>query len=175
MDNEDRVATGRSEYYIRDGVFVVAIATALLLLQLLVYALKWTDSPVLFPFGLFAGCALLIGLLTLAVGARALRCRSCGVGLHPDRFVMVSKSAAIGVADALTRGDGAAIVRAIAARPRQSQERWVRLCLEYCPKCGRVVVAHLEQEKAFGSPSPRRLFAGDDATALLKMSEIDLG
>ncbi|MFH0180391.1 hypothetical protein [Streptomyces cacaoi] len=174
MDNEDLVATGRSEYYIRDGLFVVSIAAALLVLQLFAYALKWTDSPVLFPFGLFAGCALLTGLLIVALGARALRCRSCGVGLHPHRFVMVSKSAVIGVSDALTRGDGVAIVRAIAARPRKSREPWVRLCLEYCPKCGRVVVARLEQEKAFGR-SPRRVFAGDDATALLEISEIDLG
>ncbi|MGI5380845.1 hypothetical protein ACQEV2_43190 [Streptomyces sp. CA-251387] len=175
MGNEDLVVTGRSEYHIRDGIFVVAIAAALLFLQFLVYVLKWTDSPILFPFGLFAGCVALIGLLILALGARALRCRLCGVGLYPDRFVMVSKSAAIGVADALARGDAAAIVGAIAARPRQSQEHGVRLCLEYCPKCGRVVVAHLEQGKAFGSPSPRRVLAGDEATALLEISEIDLG
>ena len=176
-DDCELVVRGRSNYYLRDGRFVLAIGGGFLVLQLLVYAIGWTDRVLLFPFGVMAAAAFLFGGAILLFGANARCCGLCGEGLQPDRYIAVTQDALPAVADALRAGDVAAILAAVAADPYEIGDKWVSLKIEYCPKCGQVALVHLDQQHAFAPPGwPRPgTFAAPDVAQLVAASEVDTG
>jgi hypothetical protein len=164
---EGLVERGRSSWYVRDGVFCLALAGLFAVLQLVVLLPGWAEG-LLFPFGFCAvGCAA-IGLVQVGVGQRAWCCSACGVGLHPDRVLRVSGPARPLVRSALAAEDAAAIVAAVAAHPYGGEKRWWQLHLERCPRCGRVARVHLEDDPGWVA------MAGDDVAHLIDVAEVDL-
>jgi hypothetical protein len=175
-DDRKLVVRDRSSYYMRDGQFVLAIGGVLLVLQLLVYVVGWTDQVLLFPFGLMAAAAFLIGGGILLIGTNARGCGLCGEGLQPDRYIAVTEGAVPAVADALRGGDAAAIMAAVVADPYEVGDKWASLKIEYCPKCGQVALVHLEEQHAFTPPSwrPPHTFTGPAVASLLAVSEVEI-
>lgn len=169
------VVRGRSSYYMRDALYTLSIGAAFLVLQLLTYALGWTDNLLLVPFGIGAAAAFLIGLALVGIGSWSRRCRSCGVGLHPDRYVVVAEPAFSDVADALDRGDAAGIVAAVTAQPRLPEDKWLQLQVEYCPKCERVAVLSLERPMFVRNWPRTRVCSGEGVQSLLEIAEVHLG
>jgi predicted RNA-binding Zn-ribbon protein involved in translation (DUF1610 family) len=171
---EGLVERGASSWYRRDAVFCLALAGVFAVLQIVVVLPGWAEG-VLFPFGFLAlGCGV-IAASQFAVGSHAWRCKACGVGLHPDRYVEVSEAARPLVLDAVRAEDAQAIVDAVQSHPRDGATTWWRLWIEHCPNCGEVALVHLERNRALTDDgSPRVAMSGPGVVALLEIAEVDL-
>lgn len=168
------IAWGRSEFLRREAAFVAALAVGFTAIQLLLLAAGVADDLVT-PFGFLVPFALVIAGLLAVMGTHQPRCRACDHGLEVNRFLAVAEDDLPLARSALAATDGRTL--AALALPEGAGGPRRHLRVRDCPKCGAVALVRIEREHVteMGTPPDEAVLSGDDARAVIAVSEIDLG
>lgn len=168
------ITWGRSEYLGREAAFVAALAAGFAVLQLLLLAAGVADDLVT-PFGFLVPFALLVAGLLALMGTHQPRCRACDRGLEVNRFLATAEDDVPTARAALAATDGRAL--AALALPEGAVGPRRHLRVRDCPRCGAVALVRIEREKVteMVTPPDEAVLSGDDARAVIAVSEVDLG